>query len=156
MEITKSKLRSNAASARRKKRSPDEVERRRKLMVALWYRGSQFFGSLWESQYGGVNDDTINAWQEYLFVRTEEQLATGIELLSGWGEKFPPTLGQFQKLCKARDAAPSNAPQLEHKREPKKIDEARAQAIFDMALIEAGKNPQTKEEAMRVLGMDKR
>ena len=156
MEIKKSKAQSNVGSVKRKRRSQAERDRRQKRMVALWYRGSQFFGSLWESQYGSVKDDTIGAWMEYLFCMTEEQLATGIELLSEWGEKFPPTLGQFRMLCKSRDASPSNARQLEYSPDPKKVEDAYLKAVFEMAQIKAGECNETKAESMKVLGMDKR
>ena len=86
-----------------------DFERRRKLMVALWARGSQFFGGLWEATYGSVGEQTIYAWQGATSTLTELQLATGVRGLEKWQDKYPPTFGQFRALCTAQDQVRSNA-----------------------------------------------
>jgi hypothetical protein len=96
-------------------------------MVALWYRASQYLGPIWESQFGGVNDDTIYAWQEALRTLSEAQIAVGVEALSKWTAKYPPTLGQFRELCKV--GPQPTPPQLEHH-----VDRERAKQVGDREL----------------------
>lgn len=86
-------------------------------MVALWYRASQYLGPIWESQFGGVNDDTIYAWQEALRTLSEEQIAHGVNALSKWTEKYPPTIGQFRALCEAAPRPITPALEYDHDRD---------------------------------------
>jgi len=83
-------------------------------MIALWARGNQFFGGLWEAQYNGVDDQTIYAWQGATSSLTEQQLATGVRGMEKWQDKFPPTFGQFRALCTAQDQIRSNAIGADH------------------------------------------
>jgi len=129
-------------------------------MVALWYRASQYLGPMWEAQFGTVEDDTIFAWQEALRHLSEEQIAEGVNALSKWTDKYPPTIGKFRELCLV-GPAPSG-PALTHQPDREKARLAgarelqRMRAILGKANALAKENPQTKEEAMEALGLDKR
>lgn len=129
-------------------------------MVALWYRASQYLGPIWEAQFGGVNDDTIYAWQEALRTLSEEQIGVGVKALAEWTAKYPPTLGQFRELCKVGSA--SAGPAIEYQ-----YDRDRARKVGDRELRKmkallgkvdkmAKENPQTKEEAIEFLGLNER
>lgn len=136
-------------------RATAKFERRRKVMVALWYRASQYLGGIWESQYGGVNDDTIYAWQNALATLSEEQIAIGVHALVDWQDKFPPTIGQFKALCKKDSPVTRPIPEerrLTSDRKLREIDEARARAILEMAKIKANAIDETREESLRNLG----
>jgi hypothetical protein len=71
-------------------------------MVAMWHRMGAFFGAAWESQYGGVEDQTISAWAGALGAFTVGELAGAIKAMEGWEEKFPPTFPEFRAVLMAQ------------------------------------------------------
>lgn len=68
-------------------------------MLWLWKRMLANFGSQWTREYGEADGDTAEIWCEALGGLTGEQLARGVKSCRDWGEKFPPNLAQFSKLC---------------------------------------------------------
>jgi len=140
-------------------------------MVAMWERMGQWFGNLWESTYGSVNDQTIHAWTGALNRFTEQELAGAIRSCEDWDGKFPPTFPEFKALCMAaRSAAKPNITERRLQREtrtgkPDSMIEhlsrhasshvARTE-LKKMKQIEAGEQVETKEESMTKLGLHRR
>ena len=134
-----------------------EYIRRRKIMIALWYRASQFLGPMWEAQFGTVEDDTIDAWQDALAKTSETQIAVGVKQLAIWTDRFPPTLGQFRMLCKAEGETETK--RIEYKYDRKKARRAAKREIARMKQIvgrceeRLEENPESIEESLENLGM---
>lgn len=149
---------SSGDSDKREKHSQQQskIARRRKIMVALWYRASQYLGPQFEAQFGTIEDDTIYAWQEGLRHLSEEQIAVGVDALSRWSERYPPTLGQFRQLCTANDTARSNQhAALTHSPDREKVAAAKFRELQRIAQLRLDENPETREESLRNLGLDK-
>jgi hypothetical protein len=70
-------------------------------MVAMWQRMNQWFGGLWESAYGSVDDQTISAWTGALERFSEPDLAGAIRSCEDWKGKYPPTFPEFKALVLA-------------------------------------------------------
>lgn len=159
-EPTAEKRQPNAVTAKQEKHLPLRDlpdERRRQLMVAMWHRMSTFFGSIWESQYGGVNDQGISSWSGALGEFTVEELGGAIGECQKWDGKFPPTFPEFRALCQsARSKSRPNWTEQRIEREvgvaqlvkPKRGDSAIARRykamIRDML---AGEYDETVEES---------
>lgn len=125
---------SRSLIAKSVRRLGDDESRMDKLMVAMWQRMSDLFGTPWQTNYGGVNDPTIKTWGRGLADFTEDQLARGIKACENWAERFPPNLPQFKQLCLTvnRKREQENAKYLLPRKRAGADSEA-AQAAFDVA-----------------------
>jgi hypothetical protein len=81
------------------KPSESAIDRRRKVLVAMWKKMRHSVGLSWVREYGDTDGDAINTWMDALGIFTEEQIARGVKSCQDWDERFPPTLGQFKKYC---------------------------------------------------------
>jgi len=144
---------------------PDQ--RRRQLMVAMWHRMGAFFGSAWESQYGGVNDQTIGAWTGALYDFTVGELAGAIKACERWESKFPPTFPEFRALLlSVRNASRPNVTDQRIERETNTplLEKLRQHASTPIALRElarierilAGEEVETVPESYDRLGLARR
>jgi len=143
---------------------PDQ--RRRQLMVAMWHRMGAFFGSTWESQYGGVNEQTIGAWSGALSDFTVGELAGAIKACEQWESKFPPTWPEFRALLlSVRNASRPNVTQQRIEREANTplIEHLKRHALTPIAKREiermerilAGEDVETKRESWNKLGLSR-
>ena len=68
-------------------------------MVTLWERMAEMFGNTWSLNYGDPDGKSIQTWTAGLAEYSEAQIRRAVEQMRGWDSSFPPTLGQFAKLC---------------------------------------------------------
>jgi hypothetical protein len=68
-------------------------------MVWLWRKMKSVFGQSWVRQYGEVDGDGIDDWHQALLAFNSEQIKRGVIAAAEWDRDFPPTFGQFRKLC---------------------------------------------------------
>jgi hypothetical protein len=66
---------------------------------------ADFFGPLWESSYGTVDDQAIYAWTGALNRYSEQELAGAINACQDWDGKFPPTFPEFKSMVMAARSA---------------------------------------------------
>jgi len=85
-------------------------ERRRTIMVAMWQRMSDYFGPLWESAYGGVDDQAIYAWTGALAHYSESEIGGAVKACENWDGKFQPTFPEFKSMVMAARSAQAAKP----------------------------------------------
>jgi len=134
-------------------------------MVAMWQRMSDYFGPLWESAYGGVDDQAIHAWHGALERYDEKDLGGAIRACENWDGKFPPTFPEFKSLVMAARSAQAGqvateraktTPSMEHFTTPKRGDsEIARREKKRMAAIGRGEEVETKAESYRNLDLTK-
>ena len=137
-------------------------------MVAMWQRMSDYFGPLWESAYGGVDDQAIHAWHGALERYDEKDLGGAIRACENWDGKFPPTFPEFKSLVMAARSAQAGkqatervsaepVASLEHFTKVRRGDTVIAKREkARMAAILRGEDIESKEESMRILGLHAR
>ena len=140
-------------------------ERRRAIMVAMWQRMTDYFGPLWESQYGTVDDPAIYSWQGALAQYSEADLAGAIKSCQDWDGKYPPSFPEFKSLVMAARSAQAGQeateratiPSLEHLTKVRRGDsEIAKREKKRMAAIARGEDVETKAESYRKLGLARR
>ena len=62
---------------------------------------AEIYGRLWESSYGAIGSATFNAWSRGIASLSPEQIKHGLEAVIDSGEKFPPNLVEFVKMCRS-------------------------------------------------------
>ena len=156
------KQKSNGESVKLAKRSQGscandpKLDRRRVIMVAMWARMSTYFGSLWESQYGDVNDQSIYGWQGALWPLSENQIAVGIKACQDWKDKFPPTFGQFKALCLSGPSEDKATLKLEREVDAAVLNLVAARELIRQANILADNCDESREQSMEKLGLNRR
>lgn len=141
-------------------------------MVAFWKRMREYFGANWIREYGDVDDEAIQAWQNALKDYGEDQIARGVKACQNWQSAFPPTLGAFLKLCltvgpeerknftdrrieNERKLATGAAGAIQHLAKHALSDTAKHE-VERMKRIFAGEEIESKEESMTNLGLHRR
>lgn len=71
----------------------------RGAMLWLWKHMLAIFGTAWTREYGEADGATSEIWADSLGGLTGEQLKRGVDASKEWGEKFPPNMAQFTRLC---------------------------------------------------------
>ena len=150
------------------KLSQQQAARRQVIMVAMWERMGQWFGNLWESTYGTVDDQTIQAWTSSLNRFSEMELAGAIRSCEDWDGRFPPTFPEFKALCMAaRSAAKPNLTEqrIAKEKEPDNIighlakhalSDVAKRELDKMRRIMAGEEVETLEQSYDNLGLARR
>ena len=161
----------NNPSDSKMKPSESAIDRRRRVLVAMWKRMRQYCGQSWTREYGDVNGETINAWMDALGIFTEDQIARGVKSCQDWTKDFPPTLGQFKKLCLT--IRHEEKPNLTDQRIAREESAGKPDSMIEhlsrhattpvaqrelarMKRIMAGEEVETKEESYRVLELQRR
>ena len=134
-------------------------------MVAMWQRMTDYFGPLWEAQYGTVEDPAIYSWQGALERYSEDDLAGAIKSCQNWDGQYPPTFPEFKSLVmaarstQAGQAATERATvtSLEHFTKVRRGDsEIAKREKKRMAAIERGEDVETKAESYQHLKLARR
>ena len=142
-------------------------ERRRTIMVAMWQRMADYFGPMWESAYGTVEDPAIYSWQGALDRYSETDLAGAIKSCQDWDGRFPPTFPEFKSLVMAaRSAQAGNEATERVKTEVKNLEHFTKSQRGDseiakrekarMRAILRGEEVETKEESYQKLHLARR
>lgn len=108
-------------------------------IAALWRRMEEIFGRQWTERFP-AHERAMEFWMAQLGAKRirPEELAVGVQALVDGGARFPPSLGEFIRLCRPpqrenaamyrrnlRALEPPTMPAAERKR---RLDELRANA----------------------------
>ena len=99
---------------------PRDCGQESKVMLRLWLRMTEMYGTLWTNSQGEEPNDT---WTIALADLTPEQIGAGLTGCWDSGKPFPPTLPEFLGLCRVND--------WEHARQSKLAHEVLSAPIID-------------------------
>ena len=70
-----------------------------KVTARFWQWMTELYGRQWEASYGLVGGKSFQTWHQAFAEQTPAQVKTGLDALVAEGNKFPPSLLNFLRLC---------------------------------------------------------
>lgn len=117
-------------SEKKMRPSPEPgTDRRGTIMIALWKRLREYFGTTWTREHGDIDGSDIAAWRDGLEQYTEAQIARGVKWCQEWTNDFPPTLPQFLRMCLS--VRPEELPNVTEKRMALEKDTGKPVAMLE-------------------------